>query len=75
MVCVKHGAPDEAFDLKMLPYPECGEQQAIVHVRAFGINRSDCLRRRGNLNAPALNTEPIGLELVREPVGICHRGC
>jgi NADPH2:quinone reductase len=45
---VRFGKPEEAFEIRDVPIPECGENQVRIKVEAFGLNFADvtCTQRK-----------------------------
>lgn len=63
-VLVRHGEPEEAFELRDLPDPEPGPGQVRIAVEAFGLNFADVSARRGTYrDAPPLPAV-IGYDVV-----------
>jgi len=59
--------PPEVLEVRDLPDPEFAPEQALVRVRAAGLNRADLLQRRGLYPAPAGSPQEIpGLEFAGE---------
>lgn len=51
-----------------VPMPVCKENQLLVKVHAFGLNRADSVQRQGGYPAPAGVTDILGLEVAGEVV-------
>jgi NADPH2:quinone reductase len=64
IVLIRHGSPEEAFELRELPTPEPGAGQVRIAVEAFGLNYADVSARQGTYNdAPPIPCV-IGYEVV-----------
>ena len=53
-----------------VPYPEMGEEDAIVKIHAAALNRADLLQRQGKYPSPPGCPEWMGLEIAGEIVEI-----
>lgn len=61
-----HGEPDVLVPV-MIPQPEPAAYEALIRIRAVGVNRADVLQRRGHYPAPPDAPENIpGLEFAGE---------
>jgi NADPH:quinone reductase-like Zn-dependent oxidoreductase len=47
LVLVKHGAPDQALEVRDWPEPKMGPEDVLIDVKATGINFADILARMG----------------------------
>lgn len=56
------GGP-EVLELRDVPVPEPKANEVLIAVEACGVNRPDCLQRRGLYPAPAGHSELPGLEV------------
>lgn len=54
--------------LQEVPMPVCKENQLLVKVHAFGLNRADLSQKQGSYPAPAGVTDILGLEIAGEVV-------
>src|SRR4051812_19135458 len=67
----KPGGP-ENFQIETRPMPEPGKNQVMVKVKAFGLNRSELMTRKGYSSnvtfPPVLGIECVG-EIVSDPSG------
>jgi len=61
----------EAMEMGDAQVPECKEEEVILKVKAFGLNRADILQRKGLYPAPKGSSDILGLEAsgVVEAVG------
>lgn len=55
------GSADALF-INKIPVPEPGEAQALVKIKAFGLNRMDILQREGNYPVPPQAPSTMGVE-------------
>lgn len=53
-----------------VPYPEMGEEDVIVKIRAAALNRADLLQREGKYPSPPGCPEWMGLEIAGEIVSV-----
>lgn len=65
----QHGGP-EVLVVEERPRPEPTASEILVRVRAAGINRPDCLQRRGLYPPPKGASDIPGLEIAGEVVGL-----
>ncbi|CAM1500727.1 Fc.00g098890.m01.CDS01 [Cosmosporella sp. VM-42] len=56
------GESDALFINAETPKPTAGDGQAIVKIKAFGINRMDIIQRRGNYPLPPQAPSTLGVE-------------
>ncbi|KAI9828235.1 MAG: hypothetical protein M1826_006061 [Phylliscum demangeonii] len=63
-VDIRHGtgAADALFINDDVPTPEPGESEALVKIKAFGLNRMDLLQREGRYPVPAQASKILGVE-------------
>lgn len=69
------GGPDQLY-MGQAPVPEIKERQALVKIKAAGVNRADTLQRRGMYPPPPGESEIMGLEMAGEVVEVgpgCRR--
>jgi NADPH2:quinone reductase len=72
MKCIgipKPGGP-EALVVEQRPVPTPGKGEVLVKVAAAGVNRPDCIQRRGAYPPPPGASDVPGLEIAGEIVGI-----
>eukprot|EP00516_Mucochytrium_quahogii_P003872 CAMPEP_0203754044 /NCGR_PEP_ID=MMETSP0098-20131031/7705_1 /ASSEMBLY_ACC=CAM_ASM_000208 /TAXON_ID=96639 /ORGANISM=" , Strain NY0313808BC1" /LENGTH=345 /DNA_ID=CAMNT_0050644895 /DNA_START=728 /DNA_END=1765 /DNA_ORIENTATION=+ len=58
-----NGGPEALETIEDFPVPECGHDQVLIKVAAFGINRPDVLQRKGLYPPPPGHSELPGLEV------------
>ncbi|KAL4976902.1 hypothetical protein BDW66DRAFT_134028 [Aspergillus desertorum] len=62
-VAIKNGkGPADALYIDDIPIPELGLSQALVKVKAFGLNRMDLLQREGQYPVPPQAPPTLGVE-------------
>ncbi|EAA61446.1 hypothetical protein AN7194.2 [Aspergillus nidulans FGSC A4] len=62
-VAIKGGkGPADALYIDNIPVPEYGPSQALVKVKAFGLNRMDLLQREGQYPVPPQAPATLGVE-------------
>ncbi|KAL4735817.1 hypothetical protein BDV11DRAFT_195152 [Aspergillus similis] len=62
-VAIKNGkGPADALYIDNIPIPEYGPSQALVKVKAFGLNRMDLLQREGQYPVPPQAPATLGVE-------------
>ncbi|KAL5045885.1 hypothetical protein BDW71DRAFT_182976 [Aspergillus fruticulosus] len=62
-VAIKNGkGPADALYIDNIPIPELGPSQALVKVKAFGLNRMDLLQREGQYPVPPQAPPTLGVE-------------
>ncbi|KAL3430966.1 hypothetical protein BDV09DRAFT_177362 [Aspergillus tetrazonus] len=62
-VVIKNGkGPADALYIDNIPVPEYGPSQALVKVKAFGLNRMDLLQREGQYPVPPQAPATLGVE-------------
>ncbi|KAL4903030.1 hypothetical protein BDW74DRAFT_157315 [Aspergillus multicolor] len=62
-VAIKNGkGPADALFIDNIPIPELGATQALVKVKAFGLNRMDLLQREGQYPVPPQAPSTLGVE-------------
>ncbi|KAL4814987.1 hypothetical protein BDW67DRAFT_165074 [Aspergillus spinulosporus] len=62
-VAIKNGkGPADALYIDNIPVPEYGPSQALVKVKAFGLNRMDLLQREGQYPVPPQAPATLGVE-------------
>ena len=54
--------PADALYIDNIPVPEYGPSQALVKVKAFGLNRMDLLQREGQYPVPPQAPATLGVE-------------
>ncbi|KAL5120764.1 hypothetical protein ACEQ8H_001245 [Pleosporales sp. CAS-2024a] len=60
---IKHGkGPIENLHIASVPKPKLGKSQALVKIKAFGLNRMDLLQREGMYPVPAGASPILGVE-------------
>jgi len=52
----RHGAPEEAMQVEVMPTPELGEHDVLVHVMAAGVNYNGVWAARGEPLSPSIFT-------------------
>lgn len=62
------GAEAEDLSIKHCDIPNIADNEILVKVAAFGINRADTLQRRGKYPPPAGESDVLGLEMAGEVV-------
>lgn len=62
-VCIRHPGGPEVLQLSELPCPQPAADEIRIKVAAAGVNRPDCLQRRGNYPPPPGASELPGLEV------------
>lgn len=55
-------APASAMHITTIPRPVAKAGQALVHIKAFGLNRMDLLQRQGQYPVPPQAPETMGVE-------------
>jgi putative PIG3 family NAD(P)H quinone oxidoreductase len=60
----------DALEIQTVPVPELRAGQALIRVRAAGINRPDLLQRAGRYPPPPGASEILGLEVAGEIAGV-----
>ncbi|GAM19540.1 hypothetical protein SAMD00019534_027150, partial [Acytostelium subglobosum LB1] len=75
-VLIKQFGPVENLILGTTALPVPKNNELLVRVKAFGLNRADILQRLGRYNPPAGESEILGLEMagVVEKIGEGHSG-
>ncbi|RDW79063.1 NAD(P)H-quinone oxidoreductase [Aspergillus mulundensis] len=62
-IAIKNGkGPADALFIDNIPVPELGATQALVKVKAFGLNRMDLLQREGQYPVPPQAPSTLGVE-------------
>ena len=56
------GGPD-VLKLTSRTMPTCKDDEVLIKVKAAGINRPDCIQRKGNYDPPPGVTDIPGLEV------------
>lgn len=60
---IKNGkGPIEALHIADVPIPKLGKSQALVKIKAFGLNRMDLLQREGQYPVPPGASKILGVE-------------
>lgn len=60
---IKDGkGPIDALHITDVPKPKLGESQALVKIKAFGLNRMDLLQREGKYPVPPGASKILGVE-------------
>jgi NADPH:quinone reductase-like Zn-dependent oxidoreductase len=76
VVLYKSGGP-ENFVIETKPVPEPGKGEVLVKIKAFGLNRSELMTRKGlspSVSFPRiLGIECVG-EIVTDPSNEFHQG-
>ena len=62
-----NGGPENLF-LKKISVPKLGEYDLLIKNKAIGVNRADCLQRKGNYPVPATSNPILGLEVAGDIV-------
>lgn len=62
IICDGYGAPD-VLKVSQYPVPSPTEQQVLIQCSSCGVNRADCLQRRGHYPPPPGSSELLGLEV------------
>lgn len=52
----------DSMELGSTPVPECKDEEVLLKIKAFGLNRADILQRKGLYAAPKGSSEILGLE-------------
>ncbi|KAF2721007.1 GroES-like protein [Polychaeton citri CBS 116435] len=77
-VDIKGGkGPIESMFINDIPRPKIGKAQALVKVKAFGLNRMDLIQREGNYPLPPQAPSTMGVEFsgtIEELAGESERG-
>lgn len=69
-VLIKDGTgPSDALYIGERPVPELKDDQVLVKVKAFGLNRMDLLQREGHYPLPPGTTDILGVEFSGTVVG------
>jgi NADPH:quinone reductase-like Zn-dependent oxidoreductase len=64
---IKNGkGPVDALHIADIPKPTLGKSQALVKIKAFGLNRMDLLQRQGMYPVPPGASKILGVELTWE---------
>lgn len=64
VVLVKHGSPEEAFELREVPEPTVGPSQVLVTAEGFGLNFADVMARNGLYREAPPTPCVLGYEVV-----------
>ena len=60
---IKNGkGPIENLHIADVPKPKLGKEQALVKIKAFGLNRMDLLQREGQYPVPPGASKILGVE-------------
>ena len=64
-----NGGPENLF-LKKVSVPRIGKYDLLIKNKAIGVNRADCLQRKGNYLVPRSSSPILGLEVAGEIVDL-----